>query len=175
MGVSPVDGDPASCSATAATLRRLSLGLRTDASRVAGAYAALEGRWSGRASLAARRQGEALVGTARRVAETTDEVGAAIQRYAAELAGLLDEAAAVSQAAGAAGLVVTGDGVHHPPGVHAVADAGKVAAAEQRRAMFDARLREIAVRQRAVATELAAHVDEAGSRLAGLAAALRLA
>ena len=167
-------GDPASLSAAGGLLLRLSSGLGSDASRTAAAYAALQGEWVGRASVAARRRGDLLAAAAAVAAEETARVGALLQQHSTELARLLDDEADVRARAAAAGLDLTEAGVVPAPGVRGVADRAEVARTEATRAELDALWREVHSRVATSRTALRVALDDSAQRLDRAATSLRL-
>jgi hypothetical protein len=108
-----VEGDPASCSALGGALRRRAEVLRERRSALRHSTSALLG-WGEPAGDALVERLRALLSEVDQMAGRLDEVGAALQAYATDLAHARDNGARAAEVAAAQGLVVDDFGTVHP-------------------------------------------------------------
>ncbi len=130
-----VAGDPASLSACARTTREVAARLEPEAAALTGAVSALGDGWSGQASAATRRAGDAVAGALTALAGQLDHVGQVLQDQATDLADLVARERAVGERAAGAGLEVRDGRVTLAWGVSGPAD---LEAARGREATRDA-------------------------------------
>lgn len=104
--MSSVPGDPASLSACASTVSRVSVDLtaRADGIRVAGD--SLGEQWHGRTSAQIRHRGATLAGAADLTAHELGRVARVLQDHSSDLCDLIARARAVAEQAAAVGLEV---------------------------------------------------------------------
>jgi uncharacterized protein YukE len=118
--VEVVGGDPASCSALGGALRRRAAALRDRRTAVRHSASGLAG-WSGPAADAFTERLRAQLSEVEQMAGRLDDVGAALQAYATDLAHAREQGAVAADAAARNGLVVTHAGSVQPlPGPTAV-------------------------------------------------------
>lgn len=171
--MSLADGDPGSLSASGSVLSRLASGLRHDAVRITAAYAALDGQWSGPASVAARRRGEQLVAATRRVADALDTSGRALQHHSSDLAALLDRHHDLAARAQIAGLQVTEEGVLPAPGIRGTADPVVAAGSGRERQVLHEQWRVLVIDTERARHALVGELARATAALAATATGLR--
>jgi len=168
-----LDGDPASCSQAGGSLRRLATSLRTAHRTAAGAGSELAEAWSGRASVAARRQHEAVTSSAATAVEELDAMGSQLQEHATDLAEALQTARSVTDRAEAAGLQVHDGRVLAAWGVTGVADPELARAREETAARLQAELDTATLQLSRRRARLAAAAASGRERLARAAEGLR--
>lgn len=171
-GVSGPSGDPASCSLSGGTLRRL-------ASRLGSARAAVLDQPAGRgrvsrtgtrhADLTTAARRDMLLETTARIAAALDRAGTVLQQYAADLAESIQAVRALEERASTAGLELGDGGVRIRWGVTGVADPRSATALEQRRVDLQRELDGVTARLRRRRTVAAAELHDLTRQLAGAA------
>lgn len=167
-------GDPASCSQVGGSLRRIADGLRADAERVAGAFSVLRGHWAGAASVRARRRADTLCGVARAAADELDQVGAALQAHAADVAASTQALRQVAERAASAGLQVVEGEVVPAWGVTGLADPSRDAQRDEARIALQRDLDVLIVQLSRRQSRLARAADAATQALLSHAQRLRV-
>ena len=170
----PVPGDPASLAAAGATARRVARELAVVGGRGRTAYASLGEIWGTSTSVRTRKQGRQAMAALTDVGRHTEQVGEALQTYAAELSELQARARAVVDAAAERGLVVAEGRVLPAWGVTGEADPRTVGERHSQVRALQAELDAVAVQQRRRRDRLLARLAESRQDLEVLAAALRL-
>ncbi|MEO5608162.1 MAG: hypothetical protein ABIQ61_00755 [Ornithinibacter sp.] len=132
--MSTVPGDPASLSACAGTVRRVSGELTLSADGIRAAGDALGVQWQGRTSARVRKRTETLAAANDTTAQQLDRVGVVLQDHASELADLVARARMIDERAAAAGLEVREGRVIVAFGVTGTADGQRASAQEATRA-----------------------------------------
>jgi uncharacterized protein YukE len=113
-------GDPASCSALGGTLRRRAAALRERRTALRLSVSGLMG-WTGPAADEFTDRIRVQLGEVEQMAGHLDDVGAALQAYATDLAHAREQGALAVEAADRSGLLVGGDGTVFPlPGLATV-------------------------------------------------------
>jgi len=171
--VTSVPGDPGSLSALGGTLGRSGAALHADAGGLAAAYRDLGRDWGGRASVQARRRGEALGSAADALAEQLSEVGVALQDHATDLAELVAAARVLGEKAEAEGLRVRDGRVELGYGVTGEAVAARADARDRRRAELQAELDVVLTQLARRRRRLLALVAGSSETLARVSASLR--
>jgi hypothetical protein len=124
-GYDIVEGDPASCSAMGGALRRRAATLRERRTALRHSASGLTGWHDPTADTVSERL-RVLLGEVEQMARRLDDVGAALQAYATDLAHAREQGAVAAESAVRHGLVVDELGTVHPaPGptrLEAVAD-----------------------------------------------------
>lgn len=119
---SHVPGDPGSLSAAGTAARRASRELAAGSARGRTAYLSLKNVWGTSTSVRTRKEGQRSMAALAQGGEQAEVVGAALQRYAAELSELQARARRVRDAADGAGLAIVDGHVRPAWGVTGEAD-----------------------------------------------------
>ena len=115
-----VVGDPASCSALGGTLRRRAAALRERRTALRLSVSGVMG-WTGPAADAFADRIRVQLGEVEQMAGHLDDVGAALQAYATDLAHAREQGARAIEAAEGSGLLVDAEGAVRPrPGLATV-------------------------------------------------------
>lgn len=164
MSAELVPGDPASCSQLGAVLRRESARLADRRRSLHRAVEELSG-WTGETGERARGRIARQLSALGRCSEQLDDAGAAVQRYATELATARELGRQAQQRAAAAGLLVVEGRVVEPWGPSSADDA------QSRLALLPSVQEQVSLaEQRAAAAQT--ELQRSAARLRGLLAAL---
>ncbi len=167
----PSEPDGGAASVTGGLLGRLADRLRLDGRDVGTASSGLADTWTGPASLAARRRLRTLTEGSSRLAVELERASTAFQTLATETAEVEAALRRVRSRASVAGLLVDDVGVHHRPGLRAVADPAAELRLETTREALDAEHAALRTRSATAVAALLAALDPTVAE--GVAAACR--